>query len=255
MITHRASKLSERCREYRRLQGDGNRVRQYVELREGLADTERRLAAPHSVAVTLRKEHVGEPPAIAHAVPLRKLAAEARAKFQGQHDALLDENQFPLREFRRRAEELGRQAERLLADVWDAHLDKVAPNVAEDLLALLGQFPQRQERVNRVRRLVAEVHAYRGQPPRDSDQFAQFTQQVEQLDKEWSALISSLGGKGESIPEAVRVFLQHATGGGGAPLEMATREVVAWLERANLASAFVVRTVSASASPVSVRRR
>jgi hypothetical protein len=248
VITERATKLRELCKQYVEREQERRRREDYERLRDGLKEAAATLFPSYSACISLRELGAAllDPQPSAQARQLKVQAAESLEKFAAAPSSLVGTDQFPIPAFKRAASAVAKRMDEELLTAWVGHIKKEAPAVPEELVILFARIPGKREAASEVGRLAAEVDRFRDQLPRDRHRLDAFRDLMARLAVALRNLFQgqNSGSNVTDMPAQVRDFIEKASTTNGAPIEAATREVIEWLRGAGIISAFVVRTAA-----------
>jgi hypothetical protein len=124
------------------------------------------------------------------------------------------------------------ELETFLKQAWTEYKKLRIPNTNNELLSLLAKIETFKPTVQAIQRLLKYLNAIHF--PKDSEQFKQADQAIENLSIAWSSLRSG------EVPEAVLNFLRAAATH-GATIDLLTSEVQCWLNEHGISRFFHIR--------------
>lgn len=127
--------------------------------------------------------------------------------------------------------------ETLLA-AWRGYASGVVPPVSTEVLDVLGAIPALKAQAERIGMQLRALNAAAERLPESAEEIEQFEASAASLQSAWAEFDSS------HLPKEVLGFLK-AAGAGGAPLQSLTPDVLSWLERHGLTTAFSICSVGA----------
>lgn len=124
-----------------------------------------------------------------------------------------------------------------LITLWNDYLRSSRPEINDVLLDVLGSQPSFAQPVNQLRKIAEEIEMSRDLP-QEEEQIERYKQLVLQMRSIWDGI------EGGAVPPDVLKFLQNAVSTTGAPLDLLTDDVKAWLGDRGVKRSFKIRLSS-----------
>lgn len=139
--------------------------------------------------------------------------------------------------FRGSLKSLDSALEKYISDSWGLYTDK-ARHINPQVLEGLGAIPIFASIVQKVKILTIQIENRRRELPTSDAAFDRFDRLVREAETAWEEIGST------ELPEQVEAFLRSAGSREGAPLDLLTREVVAWLSQKGINTSFRIHMKS-----------
>jgi hypothetical protein len=156
------------------------------------------------------------------------------SEFQKDKGWLISE-QFNFKSLQNKVTPLKSELETHLKQAWNKYKEEKGKQVLkinDELLELFARIETFAPAVQTIKRGLAQLKTV--DFPRDSQHFEQIDREIDRLTNTWNSL------KSDEVPEAVLDFLR-ATATHGAPIELLTPEVSAWLKKQSITRFFHIR--------------
>ncbi|WP_224240926.1 hypothetical protein [Hyalangium gracile] len=213
------------------LQRQLDQLNRFTTRREQIEKLQVRLQQFSATAALLRSEGMSTvPPGLAESIS--KLVGEFRAAYITSPDQALDK---PFSQLKDKVEKILEPLERAQVEAWTSHVVGKLRGFSDELLIILQKIPAFTPTVNAVRGRVLALQQRNRTPPRSAAELEAFKQALQDIDAEWRKLGS------DNVPKEVVSFLREAVSQQGAPLDLWTDSVRAWLVSNRLTSTFRIR--------------
>jgi uncharacterized damage-inducible protein DinB len=231
MIQERIRQLPQLIETRTQLKKQSEQLGVFTSRRKQIEELQARLQRLTATAALLRREGIGTF-SVGTAEPIGRLVAEFRTAYAAAPDTALAKS------FTQMQEKLVRVLEPLeksQADAWTNYATEKLRTLPEELLSILQKIPAFAPTVNEVRSRAAALAQKSKTPPRSAEEFAAFQRALEEIDAAWRKLGS------DNVPPEVVAFLREAVSQRGAPLELLTDSVRAWLVSHKVNPSFRIR--------------
>ena len=233
MILDECKDLTDQIAKKRQLRIHVEQLKRYQKVRDLLATHADRLAPLVSVCQTLRDTSIGD--VRLGDMPDRLLVSinDVRAKFQTVPESIIGDRSLSLNGLSQSVNVLAGELETEVKRAWVQYTAAKTPTTNHEVLDVLASaFPKP---VARIRLLSEQLERDRVTLPVNALHVENFNRKAAVLQSAWEAL------GGEQVPEAVLQFLKNAASPQGAPLQLFTDEVRAWLVAHDILKSFKVR--------------
>ncbi|MBD3921000.1 hypothetical protein H8B09_19700 [Paenibacillus sp. PR3] len=119
--------------------------------------------------------------------------------------------------------------------VWHKYLDENKPNISNEILNVVKEFPEYENHVEQIRRKLVEYQQLYVSLPSNTESVQSVLFLKSTIEKAWRTIGI------ESLPERVFSFLQQASGPSGADLSLLNDEVLTWLHQKNVLNSFKIK--------------
>lgn len=168
---------------------------------------------------------------------LRSKAAEMKADYAQDRSKILAP--FPGQDFKyvfvNPCTTFRQKTETALKNAWLQWVRGKMPAIDQDVLSVLVDVSALRTTVTHIQGLLTLIHRYASALPQSANDVQQALTLCSQAEQAWHALA------GDGIAPDVLAFLRAAGGGSGAPYELLTPSILAWLDAHHLRHVLRIR--------------
>jgi uncharacterized damage-inducible protein DinB len=231
MIQERIRQLPRLIETRSQLKQQSDQLGVFTSRRKQLEELRVRLQLLTATAALLHREGIGTSRAgMAESIGL--LVAEFRSAYAAAPDTALSK---PFTQMQEKLVRILEPLEKSQAEAWAAYATEKLRTLPEELLSILQKIPAFAPTVNEVRTRATALAQKSKTPPRSAEEFEAFQRALEDIDAAWRKLGS------DNVPTEVVTFLREAVSQRGAPLDLLTDSVRAWLVSHKVNPSFRIR--------------
>ncbi|RKH43188.1 hypothetical protein D7Y23_29800 [Corallococcus sp. AB050B] len=231
MIQERIRQLPQLIETRAQLKKQSDQLGVFTSRRKQIEELQVRLQRFSAAAALLSREGIGMS-SVGTAESIGRLVVEFRTAYAAAPDTALAKSFTQMQEKMIRVLD---PLEKAQAEAWTAYATEKLRTLPQELLSILQKIPAFAPTVNEVRSRAAALAQKSRMLPRSAEEFAAFHRAIEDIDAAWRKLGS------DNVPPEVVAFLQEAVSQRGAPLELLTDSVRAWLVSYKVNPSFRIR--------------